>query len=80
MVNVELPGEPRRGVAILDPKFAARAVAVGVHRCLGHTQLSRDLFRRKMLVDQSQAFTFARRQQRNRFLGDDVACDHSDSS
>ena len=33
-----------------------------------------------MLVDQAQAFAFARREQPDGILGDDVTCDHSESS
>jgi hypothetical protein len=80
MVNVELPGEAGGGVAVLDAKLAARAVAVGVHRGLGHAEFSGDLLRRQVLIDQPQAFTLARREQPYRIFGNDVACAHSDSS
>ena len=45
MVNVELAGEARGGVAILDAEFAPRAVAVGVDRSLGHAEFAGDLLR-----------------------------------
>lgn len=80
MVNVELPGETGGGVAVFDPKFATRAVAVGVHRGLGHAELAGDLLRRQMLIDQSQAFALARREQTHRVLGNDVPCDHDAAS
>jgi hypothetical protein len=80
MVNVELPGEAGGGVAVLDAKFAARPVAIGVDRCFGHAQLAGDLFGRKMLVDKPQAFTLARGKQPDRIFGNDVSCDHSDAS
>jgi hypothetical protein len=80
MVNVELTGQPRGGVAVLDAELAAGAVAVGVDRSLGHAQFAGDLFRRQMLVDQAQAFALAGRKQPHRVFGNDVACDHSASS
>ncbi len=79
-VGVELARQPRRGVAVLDAQLAARAVAIGVHRGLGHAQFARDLLRRQMLIDQPQAFAFARRQQPDRIFGDDVSSDHIDDS
>ena len=80
MVNVELAGEPGGGVAILDAELAARAVAVGVHRGLGHAEFAGDLLRRKMLIDEPQAFALARRKQPHRIFGNDVPCAHSVSS
>jgi hypothetical protein len=80
MVNVELPGEAGRGVAILDAELAPGAVAVGVHRSLGHAEFAGDLLRRQVLIDQPQAFAFARREQPHRIFGNDDACDHSASS
>jgi hypothetical protein len=80
MVNVELAGEAGRGVAILDAELAPRAVAVGVHRSLGHAKFAGDLFGRQMLIHQAQAFAFAWREQPHRILGNDDACDHSASS
>ena len=62
MVNVELAGEPGGGVAVLDAELAARAVAIGVHRCLGHAKLAGDLLGRQVLVDQAQAFALSRRE------------------
>jgi hypothetical protein len=80
MVNVELPGQSGGGVAVLDPQLAPRAVAIGVHRSLGHAQFAGDLLRREMLVDQPQAFALAGREQPHRIFGDDVACAHDESS
>jgi hypothetical protein len=77
MVNVELAGDARGGVAVLDPELAARAVAVGVHRGLGHAEFAGDLLGRQMLIDKPQAFTLARREQSHGIFGNDVACDHS---
>jgi len=80
MVNVELAGEAGGGVAVLHPKLAPRTVAIGVHRSLGHAQFTGDLLRRKMLVDQPQAFALARREQPHRIFGNDVPRAHSASS
>jgi len=80
MVNVELPGQPRRGVAVLDAELASRAVAVGVDRRLGHAKFAGDLLGRQVLIDQAQAFALAGREQPHRIFGNDVACDHSASS
>jgi hypothetical protein len=43
MVNVELAGEAGRRVAIVDAELAPGAVAIGVHRRLGHPKLAGDL-------------------------------------
>jgi hypothetical protein len=80
MVNVELAGEAGGGVAILDPELAPRAVAVGVHRGLGHPQFAGDLFGGQMLIDQPEAFALPRREQPHGVFGDDVTRDHSASS
>jgi hypothetical protein len=80
MVNVELAGQPGGGVAVLDAEFAPGAVAVGVHRSLGHAEFTGDLLRRQMLIHQAQAFAFTRREQPHRIFGNDDACDHSASS
>jgi hypothetical protein len=80
MVNVELSGQPRGGVAILDAELAPRAVAVGVDGRLGHAKFAGDLLGRQMLIDQAQAFALAGRKQPHRVFGNDVACDHSASS
>jgi hypothetical protein len=77
MVNVELAGETRGGVAVLDAELAPRAVAVGVHRGLGHAQFAGDLLRRQMLVHEAQAFALAGREQPHGILGNDDTCDHS---
>jgi hypothetical protein len=70
MVNVHLPHQARRGVAIVDAELAARAIAVGVHRGLRHAQSAGDLLRRQMLVHQPQALAFPRREQAHRIGGD----------
>jgi hypothetical protein len=80
MVNIEPPGEAGGGVAILDAELAAGAVAIGVHRGLGHAQFAGDLLRRKVLIDEPQAFAFARREQPHRIFGNDVACSHGEAS
>ena len=80
MVNVELPGQPRGGVAVLDAQLAAGAVAVGVDRGLGHAQFARDLLGRQMLIDEAQAFAFARREQPHGLIGNHIACAHGASS
>ena len=80
MVNVEPAGDTGRGIAVLDPELAPRAVAVGVHRGLGHAELAGDLLGRQMLIHEAQAFAFARCEQPHRIFGNDVACDHSASS
>src|SRR6185312_9172205 len=77
MVNVELPGEARGGVAVLDAELAARAVAVGVHRGLGHAELAGDLFGRQVLIDQPQAIALTWCEQSHRVFGDDVPCAHA---
>jgi hypothetical protein len=80
MVNVELPGEPGGGVAVLDAELAPGAVAVGVDGSLGHAEFAGDLLGGQMLVHQAQAFTLAWREQPHRVFGNDVACDHGESS
>src|SRR5579862_1531858 len=80
MVNVELPGEPGRGVAVLDAELPASPIAVGVHRGLGHAEFARDLLGRQMLIDQPKAFTLAGREQSDRVLCDDVPCAHGPTS
>lgn len=77
MVNVELPGETCGGVAVFDAELAPRAVAVGVHRGLGHAELAGDLLGRQMLIDQPQTIALPGRQQPNRIFGDDVPRAHS---
>jgi hypothetical protein len=79
-VSVELAGDTRRGVAILHAQLAAGAVAIGVDRSLRHAEFASDLLGRQMLIDQPQAFTFARCEQAHRIFGDDVACAHDRGS
>ena len=80
MVNVELAGEPGRGIAVLDAQLAPRAVAVGVHRGFGHAKFARDLLGRQVLIDQPQAFALAGCEQTHRIFRNDDARDHSASS
>jgi len=74
---VELACEAGGGVAVLDAQLAPGAVAIGVDGSLRHAEFAGDLLRRQVLIDQPQAFAFARRQQPHRIFGDDVACGHS---
>jgi hypothetical protein len=69
MVNIELAGQARGGIAVVDAKLLARAVAVGVHRGFGHPQLAGDLLGRQMLVDQTQAFPLPGGEQADRIDG-----------
>jgi hypothetical protein len=55
-LGVELARHAGGGVAVLDAQLAARAVAIGVHRRLGHAQFAGNLLGRKVLIDQAQAF------------------------
>ena len=80
MVNVELTGEAGGAVAILDAELAASAVAIGVDRRLGHAQFAGDLLRRKMLVDEPQAFALARRKKRRWIVRDIRSCAHDGST
>lgn len=80
MVNVELPGEAGGGVTVLDAELAAGAIAVGVHRGLGHAELAGDLLGGQVLVDEPQTLALARCEQPHRIFGDDISCDHSASS
>jgi hypothetical protein len=45
-VNIQLAGEARGGVAILDAQLAAGAVAIGVDGSLRHAELAGDLLGR----------------------------------
>ena len=78
--DIQDAGEAGGGVAILDAQFAARAVAIGVHRGLGHAEFAGDLLGRKMLIDQPQAFALTRCEEAHRIFRNDEACDHSASS
>ena len=60
---VELAGESRGGIAIVDPELPARAVAIGVDGGFRHAELPSDLLRGQMLIDQPQTFPFPRRQE-----------------
>ena len=79
-IDVELAGEARGGIAVLDAQLAARPVAVGVDGSLGHAELAGDLLRRQVLIDEPQAFALARGEQSHRIFGDDVSCAHNASS
>ena len=78
--DIQDAGEAGGGVAILDAQLAARAVAIGVHRGLGHAEFAGDLLGRKMLIDQPQAFALTRREQPHLFFGHGVTRSHSASS
>jgi hypothetical protein len=80
MVNVELAGQPGGSVAVLDAQLAPGAIAIGVHRCLGHAKFAGDLLGRQMLVHEPQAFALARREQPDRLLGNDVPPAHDAAS
>jgi hypothetical protein len=79
-VPVELARQPRRGIAVFHAQLAAGAVAIGVDRSLRHAEFARDLLGGKVLIDQTQAFALARREQPHRIFGDDVSCGHGRSS
>jgi len=49
-------------VAIAGAELSPRAIAIGVHRSLGHPQLARNLLRTQVPVDQPQALALTRRQ------------------
>jgi len=74
---LELARQAGGRIAVLDAKLAPRAVAIGVDRCLGHAEFAGDLLRRKVLVDQPQAFAFAGREKPHQIIGDDVARSHA---
>jgi len=76
MVNIELAGEAGGGVTVLDPQLAPCAVAIGVHRSLGHAQFAGDLLRRKMLIDQAQTFALPWREQPHWIFGNEVPRPH----
>jgi hypothetical protein len=76
MVNIELAGQAGGGIAIIDAELATRAVAVGVHRGLGHPQFAGDLLGRKMLVDQTQALPLPGGEQADRIERRDRARGH----
>ncbi len=84
MVNsalpIELTGKARGRVAVLHAQLAAGAVAIGVDGSLRHAEFAGDLLRGQMLIDQPQAFAFARCEQAHQIFGDDVACAHVDAS
>jgi len=80
MVNVELPGETRRGIAVVDAQLAAGAIAIGVHRGLRHAQLAGDLLGRKVLVHQAQAFALTRREEADWIVPQFGPCAHNESS
>ena len=63
MVNVVAAQQAGGLVAVVHAELAARAVAVGVHRGLGHPELAGDLLGAEVLVDEPQALPFALRQQ-----------------
>ena len=50
-------------IAVRDPEFAPRAVAIGVDRRLRHAQFAGDLLGAEMLVYQAQTLALALREQ-----------------
>lgn len=50
-------------IAVGDAQLAPRAVAIGVHRSLGHAQFAGDLFGAEMLIHQAQTIALALCQQ-----------------
>jgi hypothetical protein len=54
--------QPRRLIPVVHAELAARAVAVGVHRGLGHAEFARDLLGAEVQIDQAKALTLARRE------------------
>jgi hypothetical protein len=77
---VQLAGQPGGGVAVFDPELAARPVAVGVDRGLGHAQFTGDLLRRKVLIDQAQAFALTLGEQPYKVIRTVARCAHGASS
>ena len=80
MVNIELPSEAGGAVAILDAELAPSAVAIGIDRRLGHTELTGDLFGGQVLIDKPQAFALTRRKKRRWIVGEVRSCAHNDST
>ena len=80
MVNVEAARQAGGGVAILDTQLAAGAVAIGIHRGLGHAQFASDLLGRQVLVDEAQTFALARSQQVHVIVVDVIAGAHQAAS
>ena len=78
--GVERAGQPRGGVAVLDAELAPRPVAVGVDRGLGHAEFAGDLLRRKMLIDQAQAFALTLGEQPHEVIRTVARCAHGVSS
>lgn len=78
--DVEHAGETGGGVTVLDAQLAPRPVAIGIHRGLGHAEFAGDLLRRKMLVDQPQAFPLTGCEQSHLIFGNGVTHGHSHSS
>jgi hypothetical protein len=76
MVNIEFAGQTGGGIAIVDAELAARAVAIGVHRGLGHPEFAGDLLGRKMLIDQAQALPLPGGEQADRIERCDRARGH----
>lgn len=79
-VNIQLTRQARGRVAVLDAQLAAGAVAIGIDRSFRHAEFASDLLGRQVLINQTQAFAFARCEQSHGIFDDDVACSHSASS
>jgi hypothetical protein len=80
MVNVVPPQEAGRLVPVVHAELASGAVAIGVHRRLRHPQLSSDLLRAQVLIDEAQAFAFALRQQLDGARHGVGPCGHGETS
>lgn len=80
MVNVKAARQAGGGVAILDAQLAAGAVAIGIHRGLGHAQFAGDLLGRQVLIDEPQTFALARSQQVHVIVVDVIAGAHQATS
>ena len=63
MVNIELAHQAGGGIPVIHAQLSPRAIAVGVHRGLGHAQFAGDLLGRQMLIDQAQALALSGREQ-----------------
>ncbi|HEX3365542.1 MAG TPA: hypothetical protein VHS75_10825 [Phenylobacterium sp.] len=79
-IDIQLARQARGRVAVLDAQLAARAIAIGIDGSLRHAEFAGDLLGRQVLIDQTQAFAFTRREQSHRIFDDDVACSHGASS
>jgi len=62
-------GEPPGGViSVAGAQLPASPVAIGVHGRLGHPELSGDLFRAEMPIDQTEALALPARESFDRII------------